>query len=116
MSRWGLYIQIENITWKYGKIGSKTGEIFNAGYPGTTLDSSTNQFVLYKMLPNYLNLNKKMIISQQIAEIYFTLFTRTDPSVTDGTEELRLSINVIGGQKSTEGLILIFFDSNKTLF
>jgi hypothetical protein len=66
MSRWGLYIQIENITWKYGKIGSKTGEIFNAGYPGT--------------------------------------------------EELSLLINVTGGRKSTEGLILIFFDSNKTFF
>ena len=57
-----------------------------------------------------------MIISQQIAEIDVTLFTRTDSSVTDGTEELPLSINVTGGQKSTEGLILIFFDSNKTLF
>ena len=57
-----------------------------------------------------------MIISQQIAEIDFTLFTRTDSSVTDGTEELPLSIKVTGGQKSTEGLILIFFDSNKTLF
>ena len=52
-----------------------------------------------------------MIISQQIAEIDSTFFTRTD-----GTEELPLSINVTGGQKSTEGLILIFFDSYENLF
>ena len=52
-----------------------------------------------------------MIISQQIAKIDFTLFTRTD-----GTEELPLSINVTGAEISTEGLILIFFESNKTLF
>ena len=44
-----------------------------------------------------------MIISQQNAKINFTFFTRTD-----GTEELQLSINVTGGQKSTKGLILIF--------
>jgi hypothetical protein len=44
-----------------------------------------------------------MIISQQIAEIDFTFFTRTD-----GKEELSLSINVTCGQKSTEGLLSIF--------
>jgi hypothetical protein len=48
--------------------------MFNAGYPRTPRDSSMNQFFNFKMLLNYSNLNKKMIISQLNAKIDFTFY------------------------------------------